>query len=198
MRLSCSEHFKLYFFKMQLPGDCFQGKAQGRLCGFPSREEAGHLPPPLRSVKGKDAEAPSPGSWKEVCGRREPKGDVGSRLGEGEVAVRKQGCFLGVSSVQILAAPLSTWEAEAGGSCTGGQPGLHRDTLSQKTKKQKEEKKREMWVGSPSAVSVEVTCQQQKQLAAAGSRSRSACSWDKFSPGGKSALPPPLASHFRF
>ena len=47
---------------------------------------------------------------------------------------------------------LSTWEAEAGGflssrlawstECVPGQPGLHRETLSQNTKKKKKKKKR--------------------------------------------------------
>jgi hypothetical protein len=31
----------------------------------------------------------------------------------------------------------STWEAEAGGSPVGGQPGLHSDTMSPKKKKTK-------------------------------------------------------------
>jgi len=47
----------------------------------------------------------------------------------------------------------STWEAETGGflssrpawstECVPGQPGLHRETLSQKTKKKKKKKKSE-------------------------------------------------------
>jgi hypothetical protein len=35
----------------------------------------------------------------------------------------------------------STWEAEAGGYRVPGQPGLHRETLSRKTKQNKKQKK---------------------------------------------------------